>query len=122
MTTILTYGTVTLDGSEILNVKLSTGLQIEENDTFNPKVVTQPGNIKPITFDISASIRKNTSAKFDTWLNLILTRPLENLIVYNRNFGLTYFNSLDITSTELEKNGDVLFFDMELSFTQNVNF
>lgn len=122
MTTILTYGTTTLDGSEILKVNLSIGLDIEENSVFNPKIVTQPGSINPLKFDISASIRKNTSAKFDIWLNLIQTRPLENLTIYNRNFGLSYFNKLEITSTDLDKTGDVIFFDMDLSFTQNVNF
>lgn len=122
MTTLLTYDTVTLDTSEILNFSYNREFKISNSPTVGDKEITQPGNLSPTMIKIEAYIRDNASIKFTAWVQKLSEKPLYDLLFLGRNFGKYYLSSLDISSDELDDNGDVLRFSMSITFINNQNF
>ena len=122
MTTLLTYDTVTLDTSEIINFSYNREFKISNSSTVGDKEITQPGNLSPTVIKIEAYIRDNASTKFTNWTQKLSEKPLYDLIFLTRNFGKYYLSSLDISSDELGDDGDVLRFSMSVTFINNQNF
>lgn len=118
----ITYGTLPITSEELLTIRVSCSLKINEVDTFNAYTITSPGNISPIRWTISAKIRKDATTKFNNWLNEVQTRPLKTLNIFKLNYPEVYLTNVDVTATEINLDGDVLWFDMQLQFTQNINF
>lgn len=122
MTTLLTYDTVTLLTSEIINFNYSREFTISKASTVGDKEITQPANLTPTTFKIEAYIRDNATTKFTSWVQKISEKPLYDLQFLTRNWGKYYLSSLEISSDELDDNGDILRFSMSLTFINNQNF
>ena len=122
MVNIVTYGTLNLGSDEVIRVSVSTGLSINTVETFNAFAITNPGVISPLKFRIETKIRKNSTVKYNNWMNEINLRPIKNLTVFKIIYSDCYFTSIDIVASELNIDGDLLWFDMNLEFIQNVNF
>lgn len=122
MTTLLTYDTVTLDTSEIINFSYNREFKISNSATVGDREITQPGNLSPTIIKIEAYIRNNASTKFTAWVQKLSEKPLYDLLFLTRNFGKYYLSSLDISSNELGDDGDVLRFSMSITFINNQNF
>lgn len=119
----ISYGTdLFLSSEEIIKVESSVSLRINEVDTFNSFTITNPGNISPTTWRIDCKIRKDSADKYNLWVDLFKTRPLETLTIFRINYFDVYFTDLSTTITDLDPLGDILFFDATLQFLHNVNF
>lgn len=118
----ITYGTLTITSEELIKIRMNASVKINEVDTFNLYTITNPGNVSPFVWQIDTKIRKNSTTKFLAWCDEIQLRPMKNLTIFARTYQDIYLTGLDITASEIAPNGDLLWFDMNLRFTQNVNF
>ena len=122
MPTPVTYGTQAINSDELVSIRMSTDFKINTIDTFNGFAITTPANMSGFTWVVNAKFRKDTTTKFLAWCNEIQTRPMKTIGIFNRTYPKVYLTSLDLTATELNSDGDILFFDLQLTFIQNVNF
>lgn len=122
MATILTFGSLTLSSSEIINFSWKRSFNINQVSTVALIEITQPGNLTPIELSIKARITANASSKFTLFTNLLSAKTLEPLNFLNRNLGSFYFADLSIDSDELDDLKDVLRMDCDLLFISNQNF
>lgn len=122
MTTLLTYDTVTLQSSEVISFTYNRDFKINNASTVGDKEITQPGNLSPTIIKVEAQIRDNASVKFTSWIQKLSDKPLFDLLFLTRNFGKYYLSSLDISSDEFGDDGNILRFDMSLTFINNQNF
>jgi hypothetical protein len=120
--TALTYGTLSLESSEVLNIRWRREFQITSLPTVNLTEITQPGNLTAIDLEVTATIRNNARTAFNNWVALLATKPLETLTLFTTNQGNYYLSSLDISTNELDDVGDILRLEMILTFKQNQNF
>ena len=118
----LTYGTLTLLSTEVIKFSCNRSFKINTMETVSLSEITQPGNLSPITFQVSAIIRDNSTTKFNSWLNKVSEKPLETFTFLSRTWNNTYLTAVDIDSAELDTFGDILRFDMSLNFMVNQNF
>jgi hypothetical protein len=119
---IVKYGTLAITSEELINIRMSANLNVKEIETFNNFRITNPGSISPFKWEFQTKIRKDSTTKFLAWTSRIQSRTMSSLIVFTRTYPEIYLTNLEITANELNSNGDLLWFDMSLSFVQNVNF
>jgi hypothetical protein len=119
---IVKYGTLIITSEELTRIRMSGNLSIKEVETFNNFRITNPGSISPFKWELDVKIRKDSTTKFLAWTGRIQSRVMSSLVIFNRTYPEIYLTNLEITANELNINGDLLWFDMSLSFIQNVNF
>ena len=122
MATRLTYGTIILDSSEIIDFRLDREFKISSLSTIGLLEITQPSNLTPLIFDVSASIRDNADIKMNAWLDLINQKPKLSLNFLSKNWGDFYLNKLSISSNEMDNTGKILRFDLKVILINNQNF
>lgn len=120
--TRLTYGTLTLQSSEIISFTYDRSFNIVRQSTVSLFEITQPGNLAPHEMTISTRIDNDASAKFTLWTNKLAEKPLEALTFLNRAWGNYYLTDISIESDEMDLQGDVVKMDMKLSFLSNQNY
>jgi hypothetical protein len=122
MPTRLTYGTFNLSSTEILNFGIDREYKINVLPTIGVQNITLPGNLTPITIDLSVSIRDNADTKLNLILTLIDSKPNSDLNFLNKNWGATYLSRINIKSDEIDNTGKLLRFDANLTFICNLGF
>ena len=120
--TLLTYDGISLDSTEIIRFRYNREFIINTLSTVNFQQLTQPGNLSPITFEIEAKVMRNAPTKYFQWRAKIAQKPLAALNFLNADYGAFYLSEVDITCNLLNDIGEVMEFDMSLTFIQNQNF
>ncbi|NJM20419.1 MAG: hypothetical protein HC907_17775 [Richelia sp. SM1_7_0] len=119
---LLTFDGIALDSTEILNFNYNRKFNIILQDTVSSKTLTQPGNLSPIIFRVDAKIMTNAPTKYFQWRNKLQAKTLASLNFLNADYGAFYLSEVDITCNLLNDIGEVMDFDMSLTFIQNQNF
>lgn len=122
MTTIVNFDGLLIDSSELKDFSYNREFIINELTTINDKVLTQPGNLTPITFVFDVRITVNAAAKFFQWRNKLQQKTLGALIFSGDDYGGFYLTRVNIKSNNLDDLMKVLTFDMTLELLQNQNF
>jgi hypothetical protein len=122
MATIVNFDGLLIDSSELLSFTYNREFQINTLNTVNDKVLTQPGNLSPITFTFDVRITSGAAIKFFQWRNKLQQKVLAALVFSGDDYGGFYLSRLNIQSNNLDDVMDVLIFDMKLEFIQNQNF
>jgi hypothetical protein len=120
--TSLTYDGISLDSTEILNFKYTRKFNIVLQETISEKTLTQPGNLSPIIFNIEARVMFNAPIKYFQWRNKLEQKTLAALNFLNANYGGFYLSDLDISCDLFNDVGEVMQFDMSLTFIQKQSF
>lgn len=119
---LLTFDGISLDSTEILNFNYNRKFNIILQETIADRTITQPGNLSPIIFNIEAKIMENAPTKYFQWRNKLQAKTLASLNFLNADYGAFYLSEVDITCNLLNDVGEVMDFDMSLTFIQNQNF
>lgn len=127
MSAIFSYGisstnVLNLDSSEITNLRISRAMQVNTQDTLSLYEITQAGVLRAQRISIDVALRKNAYIRFDDWLNKFNQKPLEKLIILNRDWGDYHFENINFTIDSLDGDGQLLETKMTIDFIQNINF
>jgi hypothetical protein len=122
MPTVCTYGSLTIDSSELIDIQYSQDFDITSIPTISLTEITQPGNLRSIEINITARFDNDARIKFDLWRLKLAEKSLDNLTIFTTNLGEFYLTSFSASVNELDDLGDILRFDSQISFKQNINF
>lgn len=117
---VLTYGSLTLDSTEILRVNFSHGVSIGEQPTLSGYDLTQTGSIKPLRITVEMKLRGDLTVTIIDWVNALESRAIQSLDLIGILWGDFYLESLDVTSTGLDNSAGTIFMDMTVSFVRSV--
>lgn len=118
----LVYGDLFINSSELISVRFSRNMSINEINTFNYQTLTTPGNCSPLKITAKVKIRLEASDRFQEWSLAIAVLNFKTLYVLTRPYTECYLTNVDIEIADMDEDGNVLFFDMDLEFVQNLNF
>ena len=119
---VVQYGSLVLTSAEVTDFSYDRTFNIISQSTIVSLELTQPGNLSPIEIKVNAIVRDNASTKFTQWHNLLATKPLELLTLWQRVWGNYYLKNMSVSSEELDKFGDIIRMRMSLVFISNQNF
>lgn len=122
MATRLTYGSLTIDSSELISFNFTREFRINNVETIQLLEITQPGNLTPIEFTVSVRFTDDADTKFNNWQSKLAQKSLEPLTFLLYSWGNFYLSSLNINGDELDDYGNILRLNMDIKFIQNQNF
>lgn len=115
----LSFGTLTIYTSELIELKYQQKMSVSEIPTIQNTTLSQPGALSLFEIQVRAKITGTTMTVLGNLHSAFASRSMLTLGGVGMNYGSCYLSGFEYTITELDEAQKVLNLEVDLTFTQS---